>query len=95
MSRYILVADDPTTENIKITIPNELVESKHFTTSNIRRARKYINRLNKQNVSVRSNGDVLLCDGRVLKGIKYSRAIHNAVLGTKKKKYAEFNKLLN
>jgi hypothetical protein len=92
MSRYKLVPDDPTTEEIKITIPNGLMGVEHYTTSNIRRARKYMSRLNKQNISVNSNGDIVLSNGRVLKGVKYYKAIRNAMLGVKKKKYVEFNK---
>ena len=96
MSRYILIpdADDPTIESIKITIPTGLMDSEDCTPSNMRKVRKIMRRLNRQNVSVNSNGEVVLNNGHVLKGIKYDRALRSAMLGVRKKKYAEFYKLL-
>ena len=102
MSRYMLIPEDPVLKNMQITIPNGLVESKvnrtrlkrlKRTTSNIKNVRKIIRRLNKQNVTVDHSGQAVH-NGRVLKGIKYDKAVRYAALGIKKKKYCEINNLL-
>ena len=96
MSRYVLIpdTDDPTIESIKITIPNGLIDSEDYTPSNMRKVRKIMRRLNRQNVSVNSTGEVVLSNGHVLKGVKYYKAVRSAMLGVRKKKYTEFYKLL-
>ena len=90
----MLIPADSAGENIKITVPDGLMDSEDISSSNIRKVRKCIQRLNKQKVSFDSFGDVKLGNGRVLKGINYSKAIRNHMLGVQKKKYAEFNELL-
>ena len=102
MSRYVLIPDDSVLKNMQITIPNGLVEPKvnrkqlkrlKRTTSNIKNVRKVICRLNKQNVTVDSSGQAVH-NGRVLKGIKYDKAVRYAARGIKKKRYCEINNLL-
>ena len=100
MSRYMLIPEDPVLKTMQITIPNGLVEFNRKrlkrlkrTTSNIKNVRKVIRRLNKQNVTVDSSGQAVH-NGRVLKGIKYDKAVRYAALGIKKKKYCEINNLL-
>ena len=100
MSRYMLIPEDPVLKTMQITIPNGLVEFNRKrlkrlkrTTSNIKNVRKVICRLNKQNVTVDSSGQAVH-NGRVLKGIKYDKAVRYAALGIKKKKYCEINNLL-
>ena len=102
MSRYVLIPKASGSRSMQITIPNGLVESNinhkrlkriKRTTSNIKNVRKVISRLNKQNVTVDSSGQAVH-NGRVLKGIKYDKAVRYAALGIKKKKYCEINNLL-
>ena len=100
MSRYMLIPEDPVLKTMQITIPNGLVEFNRKrlkrlkrTTSSIKNVRKVIRRLNKQNVTVDSSGQAVH-NGRVLKGIKYDKAVRYAARGIKKKKYCEINNLL-
>ena len=96
----MLIPEDPVLKTMQITIPNGLVEFNRKrlkrlkrTTSNIKNVRKVIRRLNKQNVTVDSSGQAVH-NGRVLKGIKYDKAVRYAARGIKKKKYCEINNLL-